>query len=99
MNITNMELEELQDIRTILEERLANYFNGVGDSEKNFGDSGYQELLTEIGNVSEQISNIEDNFDNNPEVIDQSIFNEFPDDDGINIDMHFDTNLTFEDLR
>jgi hypothetical protein len=73
---SNMELEELYDLRRDLEEQSDHFFDHCSDNEKNLGDSGYQNLLTHIGDLSEQIKGIETEFDDNPDVQDQSIFGE-----------------------
>jgi uncharacterized protein Yka (UPF0111/DUF47 family) len=68
---TTMELEELYDLQRDLQERKDNFFDGGEVFE---GDRGYQDIWERLNEVSEQINDIETEFDENPDVIDQSIF-------------------------
>jgi predicted transcriptional regulator len=69
----NMELEDLYDKCKELEERKNSFFD---DDSPNYGDRGYQDLCEQIDNICQQISDIEEEFDENPDVIDQSVLDE-----------------------
>ena len=53
----SMELDELFERQSNLEERIANFFNG---GEVYSGDRGYQDLLEQLDEVEEQINDLND---------------------------------------
>ena len=50
-----MDLNELIELKKVLENKLENYF---GDEQKHSRDRGYQELLEELENIEEEIENL-----------------------------------------
>jgi len=51
------DLEELKEIKRILENKIENFFNRTGT--RYTGDQGYQDLLCELDKIEEQIDEIE----------------------------------------
>ena len=99
-----MDLEDLQDKERMLQQRADNFFGS--DPCPHTGDRGYQDLLEQISDVAQQISDIEEGFDNDAEnqipIEDQENIvadaNFYDNDNDENFDMS-DTDITFDDLR
>lgn len=97
------ELEDLYDSQRDLQERVKEFFGG---NEPDYNDADYQHLLEQISDVAQQISDIEEGFDNDAEnqipIEDQENIvadaNFYDNDNDENFDMS-DTDITFDDLR
>jgi hypothetical protein len=95
----SFELEELHDSRRELEDERDHFFDG--DSNPNYGDRGYQDLLERISEISQQISDIEADFDENLDLVDKSILEDETDDDffiGDDFDS-FNPDVTMDDCN
>ena len=100
----SFELEELHDMRRELEDEKDHFFDG--DNNPNYGDRGYQDLCERISNISEQISDIEEDFDENLEVVDKSILEMEEAQDSLGEhyydngeDFNFETDVTMDDCN
>ncbi len=90
----SMELESLYDKRKVLLERKKDFFEG---EDPFYGDGNYQEICSEIDNISQQINEIEDNFDTETD----SLFDNYILDEDIVEDNDIDfleDNITIEDF-
>jgi hypothetical protein len=88
----SFELEELHDSRRELEDERDHFFDG--DSNPNYGDRGYQDLLERISEISQQISDIEADLDDNLDLVDKSILEMEEAQDSLG-GQYFDNDLDF----